>query len=181
SSTLANANYNITFVPADLTITEKAITITADAKSKVYGATDPTLTYTVSPDLVGSDVLTGSLSRATGETVGEYAISSTLVNANYNITFVPADLTITEKAITITADAKSKVYGSADPALTYTVSPDLVGSDVLTGSLSRATGEKVGEYAISSTLANANYNITFVPADLTITEKAITITADAKS
>ncbi|RXG11259.1 VCBS repeat protein [Leeuwenhoekiella polynyae] len=182
SSTLANSNYNITFVPADFTITEKAITITADAKSKVYGATDPALTYEIiSGSLETGDELSGSLSRATGETVGEYAISSTLANANYNITFVPADLTITEKAITITAAAKSKVYSAADPALTYTVSPSLVGSDALTGSLSRATGETVGEYAISSTLANGNYDITFVPADFTITEKAITVTADAKS
>ncbi len=183
SSSLANANYTITFVPADLSITEKAITITADAKSKVYGQTDPALTYQITTGaLVGADALTGSLSRATGEDVGDYAISSTLANTNYTITFVPADLSITEKAITITADAKSKVYGQTDPALTYQITTGaLVGADALTGSLSRATGEDVGDYAISSTLANTNYTITFVPADLSITEKAITITADAKS
>ncbi len=183
SSTLANANYNITFVPANLSITEKAITITADAKSKVYGETDPALTYQITTGaLVGTDALTGSLSRTTGEAVGDYAISSTLANANYNITFVPANLSITEKAITITADAKSKVYGETDPALTYQITTGaLVGTDALTGSLSRAAGENVGDYAISSTLANTNYTITFVPADLSITEKAMTITADAKS
>ena len=180
-STLANTNYNITFVSADLTITQKAITITADAKTKVYGDADPSLTYTVAPSLVGSDVLTGILSRTVGEDVGNYAIGSTLANTNYNITFVSADLTITQKAITITADAKTKVYGDSDPSLTYTVAPSLVGSDVLTGILSRTVGEDVGNYAIGSTLANTNYNITFVSADLTITQKAITITADAKT
>jgi len=182
SSSLANTNYAITFVSADFTITEKATTITADAKAKVYGESDPALTYTISTgSLVGSDVLTGNLSRATGENVGDYAISSTLANANYNITFESANFTITKKAITITADAKSKVYGATDPTLTYSVSPSLVGSDVFTGSLSRASGENVGDYAISSSLANTNYAITFVSADFTITEKAITITADAKA
>ncbi|QTE24336.1 MBG domain-containing protein [Polaribacter cellanae] len=183
SSTLNNANYNITFTSADLSITQKAITITADAKSKVYGDADPTLTYKITTgSLVGSDVFTGSLSRATGENVGTYAIASTLANSNYNITFVADNLSITQKAITITADAKSKVYGDADPTLTYQITTgSLVGSDVFTGSLSRATGENVGNYAISSTLNNANYNITFTSADLSITQKAITITADAKS
>ncbi len=183
SSTLANANYTITFESAALSITKKAITVTADAKSKVYGETDPALTYQITAGaLVGSDALTGSLSRATGEDVGDYAISSTLVNANYTITFESAALSITKKAITVTADAKSKVYGETDPALTYQITAGaLVGSDALTGSLSRATGEDVGDYAISSTLVNANYTITFESAALSITEKAITVTADAKS
>ena len=183
SSTLANANYTITFESAALSITKKAITVTADAKSKVYGETDPALTYQITAGaLVGSDALTGSLSRATGEDVGDYAISSTLANANYTITFESAALSITKKAITVTADAKSKVYGETDPALTYQITAGaLVGSDALTGSLSRATGEDVGDYAISSTLANANYTITFESAALSITKKAITVTADAKS
>jgi hypothetical protein len=73
-------------------------------------------------------------------------------------------------AITLTAAGKSKAYGTVDPALTYAItSGALVGSDALAGSLSRAVGENAGTYAISSTLANANYDVTFVPADLTIT------------
>jgi phage-related holin len=177
SSTLTNNNYNVTFVPADVTITKKSATVTADAKSKVYGDVDPALTYQAA--LVGTDVLTGSLTRAAGENVGNYAISSTLTNNNYNITFVPADVTITKKSATVTADAKSKVYGDVDPALTYQAA--LVGTDVLTGSLARAAGENVGSYAISSTLTNNNYNITFVPANIAITKKPVTVTADAKS
>jgi hypothetical protein len=124
---------------------------------------------------VGGDVLSGSLSRVAGEDVGTYAISSTLANANYDVTFVPASLTVGKAAITVTADAKSKVYGAADPALTYQVTTGaLVGGDVLSGSLSRVAGEDVGTYAISSTLANANYDVTFVPASLTISASAPT-------
>ncbi|WP_123921969.1 MBG domain-containing protein [Flavobacterium sp. LM4] len=181
ASTLDNSNYAITYAPADLTITTKAITVTADAKAKIYGAADPVLTYSVSPSLVGTDTFTGSLSRATGNNVGTYAIASSLNNTNYGITYAPADLTITTKAITVTADAKTKVYGAVDPVLTYSVVPSLETGDTFTGSLSRATGNNVGTYAIASSLNNTNYAITYAPAELTITAKAITVTADAKT
>ncbi|MGO4773870.1 MBG domain-containing protein, partial [Flavobacterium sp. W22_SRS_FK3] len=174
-------NYAITYAPADFTITAKAITVTADAKTKVYGTADPVLTYSVVPGLETGDAFTGSLSRATGNSVGTYAIASSLINTNYAITYAPADFTITAKAITVTADAKTKVYGTADPVLTYSVVPGLETGDAFTGSLSRATGNSVGTYAIASSLINTNYAITYAPADFTITTKAITVTADAKT
>jgi len=183
--TLANANYDITYVGSDFTITKKAITVTATAgQTKVYGATDPaSYVYTLSPVLIGSDILTGALTRAAGETVGAYAITQgTLTNANYDITYVGSNFTITKKAITLTATAgQTKVYGAADPtSYVYTLSPALVGSDVLTGVLTRAAGETVGTYAITQgTLTNANYDITYVGSDFTITKKAITVTATA--
>jgi hypothetical protein len=175
----AGTNYDITFVSADLTITAKPITVTADAKSKVYGDSDPTFTY-VSSDLGAS--FSGSLSRSTGETVGSYAITQGTLSAgtNYSISFVSANLTITAKPITVTADAKTKAFGDSDPSFTY-VSSDLGAS--FSGSLSRATGETVGSYAITqgSLSAGTNYSISFVSANLTITAKPITVTADAKS
>ena len=77
--------------------------------------------------------------------------------------------TIQKATVTITADAKTKVAGEDDPELTYTVS-GLLGSDALTGALSRETGEDAGEYAITigSLTAGSNYTITFVGAKLTI-------------
>ena len=84
-------------------------------------------------------------------------------NANYAITFVSANLAITAKPITVTAAAKTKVYGEADPALTYTVNAGgLETGDSLSGALTRASGADVGTYAIGQgTLANSNYAITF--------------------
>ena len=115
------------------------MTATADAKSKVYGDTDPALTYQItSGSLVGSDSLTGALTRVAGESVGTYAIQqgSLAASANYALTFIAANLRIGARSVTATADAKSKVYGNADPALTYQItSGSLVGSDSLTGSL----------------------------------------------
>ncbi|TDN42340.1 beta strand repeat-containing protein, partial [Azoarcus indigens] len=179
--TLANANYSITFTGNTLTITPKAITVSADAASKTYGDADPTLGWTAN-GLVGSDTLNGSLSRVAGENAGSYAINQgTLANANYSITFTGNTLTITPKAITVSADAASKTYGDADPTLGWTAN-GLVGSDTLGGSLSRVAGENAGSYAINQgTLANANYSITFTGNTLTITPKAITVSADAAS
>jgi hypothetical protein len=152
----------------------RSITVTADAKSKTYGDEDPALTHEVtSGNLVNGDTLSGSLVRATGESATTYRISQGTVSAssNYNLTYVPANLTINPRPITVTADAKSKIFGETDPALTYGItSGNLVGSDQLTGSLTRASGEAVGTYAIQqgSLSAGSNYNLSFVGRDLTI-------------
>ncbi len=184
-----NSNYNLTFVGASLTITARAITATADAKTKVYGDADPALTYQVtSGALQFSDTFSGALTRVAGETVASspYAIQqgTLALSSNYALTFVGANLSIMPRPITVTADAKTKVYGDADPALTYQItSGSLVGADSFAGSLTRAAGENVGTHAIQQgTLsAGTNYTLTFVGANLTITPRPITVTADAKT
>ena len=185
------ANYTVTYNSANLTITARPITINAEAKTKVYGETDPALTYTVSGTLASGDSFTGALSRVAGENVGPYAIQQGTLTitpgiANYTVTYNQANLTITSRAITVNAEAKTKVYGEADPALTYTLSGTLAGGDSFTGALSRVAGENVGSYAIQQgTLAitpgGANYTLTYNSANLTITVRAITVTAEAKT
>ena len=176
------ANYEITYAKGTLTVTKKALTITAEAKSKTYGEDDPALTYT-SSGLVGSDAITGTLSRVAGENAGTYAINQNTLTAgdNYAIAYTGANLTINKKALTIIADAKSKTYGEDDPALTYT-SSGLIGSDAITGALGREVGEDVGTYAINQNTLTAgdNYAVAYTGANLTINKKALTITADAK-
>ncbi|MFJ7761343.1 MBG domain-containing protein, partial [Pedobacter suwonensis] len=180
-----SSNYSITYVGADLTIGAKTITVTVAAKSKTYGDSDPALTYTFAPALITGDSFSGSLTRTPGENVGTYAINQgTLsLSSNYSLTYVGADLTIGAKTITVTAAAKSKTYGDADPALTYTFAPALVTGDSFSGSLTRTPGENVGTYAINQgTLSlSSNYSLTYVGADLTIGAKTITVTAAAKS
>jgi hypothetical protein len=184
--TLAGSgNYTLTFVGANLTIEKRAITVTADAQGKTYGDADPALTYKVTTgSLANANDLSGSLTRVAGQDVGTYAIQrGTLsANSNYALTFVGANFTITKRAIEVTAANKTKVYGDADPALTYTItSGTLAAGDSLSGSLTRVAGQDVGTYAIQrGTLsANSNYSFTFVGADFTITKRAITVTADS--
>ncbi|WP_172448518.1 MBG domain-containing protein [Caulobacter mirabilis] len=185
----ASANYDLTFIGSNLQITPRALTVTADALSRIYGNTNPLLTYVVSGlGLVNGDTLTGAL--ATGATtasgVGSYAITQgdLAASSNYDLTFVGATLAITPRAITVTADALSRIYGNANPLLTYTIGGlGLVNSDALSGALATGatTASGVGTYAITQgdLAASGNYDLTFVGSNLTVTPRAITITADA--
>src|SRR4029077_7752820 len=138
----AGTNYNLTFVGANLTITPRPVTVTADAKNKIYGDTDPALTSKItSGSLAFSDAFTGALTRAAGENVGTYAIQqgTLALNTNYSLTYVGANLAIVARPVTVTADAKSKTYGDLDPILTYqTSSGTLVTGDSFGGVLTRA-------------------------------------------
>ena len=172
ASGLSNSNYTITSVNGALSITPRPITVTVDSGSKVYGNADPALGWQLSSgSLVGGDTLGGSVSRAAGENVGSYAVSASgLSNGNYTITSVNGALSITPRPITVTADSGSKVYGSADPTLTWRLSSgSLVAGDALSGALSRTAGEDYGRHAITlGTLGHANYAIGFVGGVLDI-------------
>jgi large repetitive protein len=186
-SLVLSGNYVLSFVGANLSITARAITVTADPKSKTYGEADPALTYQVTTGgLVSGDAFTGGLTRLAGEDVGSHAIQqgSLALSGNYTLTFVGANLSITARAITVTADSKTKTYGETDPALTYQVTTGaLVSGDAFTGGLTRDAGQTVGSYAINQgTLAlNANYTLTFVGANLTITARPVQVTADGQT
>jgi hypothetical protein len=182
-----NGNYQLLFMPGTtFAITARPLTITADAKTKIYGDADPGLTYGItSGSLVAGDGFTGSLSRAAGENVGMYAITSSVsAGPNYDLTYVGANLSITPRAVAITAAAKTKMYGAVDPALTYAISSgNLVFSDAFSGALTRDMGEAVGDYAIrQGTVAlSANYALTYTGANLSITPKAASVVVAAKT
>ncbi len=84
-------------------------------------------------------------------------------------------LTILPRTIIATADAKTKIEGTADPALSYSTGTGLVGTDNFTGALSREAGEAPGDYTIKQgTLSlSANYNIDYKSASLHIYAKPI--------
>ncbi|APG60236.1 MBG domain-containing protein [Christiangramia salexigens] len=183
------SNYNETFVGDDFSITQRDITITVDAgQTKIYGDSDPSA-YTASVTsgvIQGSDVASGTLLRAAGESVGLYAITQNdyTYGSNYNETFVGDDFSITQRDITITVDAgQTKIYGDSDPsAYTASVTSGVIqGSDVASGTLLRVAGESVGLYAITQNdyTYGSNYNETFVGDDFSITQRDITITVDA--
>lgn len=185
----AGDNYAIVYTVADFNITKAALNITANAYTKIYGTTDPALTYTVN-GLTNGDtetIFTGTLSRTPGENVGTYTIEQGTLSAgnNYTTTYVGANFTITKATLNIVADTMSKIYGTTDPTLTYTTN-GLANGDTessIIGSLSRATGENIGTYAIGqgTLAAGGNYNISFTGADFNITKAPLNITADTKA
>ncbi|MCC0159939.1 two-partner secretion system adhesin CdrA [Pseudomonas aeruginosa] len=191
---LVSANYDLSYQGNNLTITKALLNVIADAKTKVYGDADPSLTYQVSGlkngDTAGS-ILTGGLNRAAGENVGVYGINQgdlALNSGNYDLSYQGNNLTITKALLNVIADAKTKVYGDADPALTYQVSGlkngDTAGAVLNGGSLSRVAGENVGVYGINQGglgLVSANYDLSYQGNNLTITKALLNVIADAKT
>jgi len=191
ASQTGNSSYAVaTSVQQTLTVGKAAQTITglaATDDSKTYGgiymdfdltATKGASTSALSYSSSNTSVATIHPTTGSVHIVGAGTTTLTVnqaADANYNAApAVTQILTVGKAAITLAADAKSKTYGASDPVLTYTItSGALVVGDSLTGGLSRAPGANVGTYAISSTLANANYDVTFVPASLTITAATV--------
>jgi hypothetical protein len=129
-------------------------------------------------------VLTGNLTRAAGQNVGSYAIGQGSLSAgsNYTIAYTGANFAITPASLSVSANSgQSKVYGSADPTLTYSYSGLVNGdtSSVFSGSQTRAAGQNVGSYAIGqgSLSAGSNYTIAYTGANFAITPAPVIVTA----
>ena len=168
-------------------IAKAEISIQAEDKSSKYGETLSELTWKVSGDYVKGDDLgvvvemnatsgSGTDGSALPANVGTYPIKlSWNENANYNAKLTEGIYTISKKAVTVTAEAKTITYGDEEAELTYEVTGLVKGDskeNAFTGTLKREEGTDAGTYLISiGTLAAKNYDISFTGADYVI-EKA---------
>lgn len=105
-----------------LTISPKAISVSADAKTKIEGTIDPPLTYVSSPALLGNDSFSGSLIREPGESGGDYAINqgSLVINTNYQINYKSANLHITPKPVANISGNAALCINNVSPTITFT-------------------------------------------------------------
>ncbi len=195
---------SVSFAPADtasflpvgtnvaLNVQKAPLAIAANDQSKVYGDSlvAPAATYT---GFVNSDTsasldtpVTLAHTATSGSDVGTYPITATgAVDANYTITHQNGTLTITPAALTITAQNKTKVYGSANPPLTAAYAGFVNGDDesdldtaVMLNTAAIASSP-VGSYTITATGAvDLNYSIAHVNGMLSVTPAEITVTAD---
>ncbi|WP_341992839.1 MBG domain-containing protein, partial [Azorhizobium sp. AG788] len=186
----ASANYALTYTGANVSVTARPLTVTADGQSMIYGNSLPTLTYMVGGSgLVNGDSLTGALATTASSTanVGIYGITQgTLANSNYAITYTGANVAVTARPLTVTADGQSMVYGNSLPTLTYGVGGSgLVNGDSLTGALTTTASStsNVGTYGITqgTLAASANYALTYTGANVVVTARPLTVTADGQS
>lgn len=171
-------------IHSSITVSPKVVQFTANDASKLVAEADPELTFSITSGAVigGDEVVT--IGRDAGETAGTYNISFSegADAANYEISTVGATFSITQTALTITADAATKTYGEVDPEFTFTITEgELAAGDELNGIISREEGEDVGTYALESSLFNAKYDITFIPANLTIGKADLSISVDDQS
>ena len=191
-------------------ITKRAITVSIEDKTSVYGEELLVLTAKVtSGELVGEEKLSEivTLSKAAGVNAGTYAISGAVNNnavaANYNVTFVGSNgsegvYTITKRAITVTVKNANSVYGEnlADISSGYDLSEGSMAPgeslDFISLEIEKKAGEteirNAGTYSIIGKSLNGNYAVKFVGQDgkndygvYTIAKREITVTIDNKT
>ena len=194
--TLSATNYSFAFTNGILSVGRAILTVSADAKSRNYGARNPTLTASYSGWLNGDTaaVLAGApalaCAAATNSPVGSYTITvsaGTLSATNYSLAFTNGLLAVNRAPITITATATNRAYGAANPVLTGTV-VGVVNRENITGLYSTLATETspAGTYSIAPSLSDpdgklGNYNVTTNSALLTITKAVLAVVADNKS
>jgi hypothetical protein len=196
-------NYNLiqqTGLTAD--ITPAPLHIAANSTTRLYGSSNPLYSATYIGFMSGESAtaLTGTLAFATpaipASNVGSYAIiPSGQSSNNYTIDYINGSLQVTPVSLMVSANIKSKVYGTNDPALTFSTiglvnNPsvgvvDTAGS-VFSGKLERTPGETVagGPYAISqgNLAANSNYMlVNFTGGNFTITPAVLKVVANPQS
>ncbi|MBK7132253.1 MAG: hypothetical protein IPH69_05325, partial [Bacteroidales bacterium] len=174
-----------------ITVNPKALTITAENKSKNYGDPLPVLTFTytglVNGDLATATPPTVTTTATAASPAGTYAITASgAADPNYTITYVPGVLTVNKVPLTITADNKNKNYGAALPSLTVTytglVNGDLAAATPPAVNTTATAASPAGTYPITASgAADPNYNISYVAGTLTVDKVPLTITADDKS
>ncbi|MFC3880800.1 Calx-beta domain-containing protein [Algoriphagus namhaensis] len=172
----ASGNQSSAVAVVTVVLVPKVLTVTADPEqSKIFGIADPVLTYSAT-GFVGTDteaILTGSLSRTAGETVGTYGINQGDLSAgpNYSINFVPADFEIIRAPINgITFTDDDFVFDGTSKSLAITGTLP-AGTSVAYTNNGRTN---VGTQEVTATISGSNYTDLVLTADLTITPATIT-------
>ena len=202
---LASANYSFSFVNGSLAVTKAPLVVTADAQTKVYGSANPTpLTATISGFVLGQTLATSGVTGTADVTtladvnspVNSYTLTAalgSLASANYSFSFVNGSLAVTKAPLVVTADAQTKVYGSANPTpLTATISGFVLGQTLATSGVTGTAdvttladvNSPVNSYTLTAalgSLASANYSFSFVNGSLAVTKAPLVVTADAQT
>ena len=182
SGAAATANYAVNYQPGTLTVKTMPVITWATPAQITYGTA------------LGAAQLNATAGGVAGTLVYTPA-SGTILNAgngqNLSVTFTPSNtvnyatatksvaINVLKKALTVTANAKSKDYGAALPALTCTA-VGLVNGDQLSGALATpaTAASPVGSYPITqgTLAASANYTLSYTGANLTVNKGGQTIT-----
>ncbi|WP_319591161.1 MBG domain-containing protein [uncultured Draconibacterium sp.] len=191
------SNYSMANLGTTGNILKKELTVTADAKTKVYGESNPALTYQYSGFVNSetSDVLTTEPTASTTvdatTDVGTHIDAITVsggVDDNYSFTYVANDFTVTAVTITVTADDIIRGVGETTPAYSYTMTgfknaeteaglrtaSSLSGTVTFTDNTSGSTA--AGSYTITpvvTALAATNYTFTASNGTLTISNVVV--------
>jgi MBG domain (YGX type)/FG-GAP-like repeat/Viral BACON domain/Putative binding domain, N-terminal len=188
----ATANYESATTSVSIQVNRAPLSLTVDAKSKLYGGAVPALTGTLA-GVVNGDAITPSYATiATQQSpTGSYPITGSLIDpnhrlVNYNATITPSTLTVLPAPLAISANPATKQYSDPLPQLTATFTGFVLGEtpSVLSGTLSITTTAMPlsgpGSYPIAiGGLMSSNYAIVYTGSTLTVTpeDARVTITS----
>ena len=179
------ANYTVVYVNGTLTVGQATLTVTAANASRLYGATNPTFSATVT-GAQGSDsfTTTETTTATTTSPVGTYPIVPLAAGtslANYTVVYVNGTLTVGQATLTVTAANASRAYGAPNPTFTATATgADNGDTFTLTGSSTATPASPVGTYPIlplATGVNLANYTVVYVNGTLTVGQATLTVTA----
>jgi hypothetical protein len=187
-----NPNYDIVLQPGTLKVNPASLTVTAENKTKTYGAPLPAFTASFSGFLNGDTaaVLTAPVAFSTTATersaVGTYPITpSGAASPNYTLSFKPGALTVSRALLTVTAEPKTKSYGGPSPELTATYS-GFVNGDTAANlaqpvllSTTATASSPVGTYQIRVAGGESpNYTLAYNNGVLSVVKAPLIICAD---
>ncbi|MBE9600300.1 MBG domain-containing protein, partial [Pedobacter sp. MC2016-24] len=180
----ASGKYAQTTASTTLTVAAKQLTIANTNRAKVYGQvlTGTDFAGTITGLVNGDNITVTRTSTGAVATAGvtTYPIVATVVDpgnkiGNYTVSNPNGTLTVTAKALTITADDKEKFAGTANPTLTvsYAGFANNETAAVLTTPAVIATTATLnsvpGDYPITASGAvAANYSISYVAGNLKV-------------
>ena len=153
-------------VSQSLTVAKKALTVTAQNATRAYGLANPSFTVTLSGFISGETLANSGVTGTAGLSTTALTTSSpntfaitpvvgSLSSANYSFnTFTAGTLTITQASATVTLGNLAQTYtGSALAASATTVPAGLT----VNLAYNPASPVNVGTYAVTATVADANY------------------------
>jgi hypothetical protein len=190
ASGLTSTDYALSYVDGTLAVTPAPLAVTPADTTRVYGDANPAFTGSVL-GLQNGDAITASFGTVAtpASNVGTYDVTASLSDpdsklGNYSVTLKTGHLTITPAPLSVLAADATKVYGSANPLLTGTLS-GVVNGDAITASFvtSATASSDVGSFAITPVLADpngrlSNYTITATNGTLSVTPAPLTVTAN---
>lgn len=161
-----------------LEVTPRAITVTAQNASKIYGEKDPVFEWSVtSGELVGDDTLELEIEREDCDDVreGGYALRLTQpegANPNYAITFIDGTFIINQRPLTVTWGTTEFVYDGKEHCpvaeLGNVIGKDDLGAFVdgsqtevgtYTATLAELTGKAAGNYTLPADGLTCEFSI----------------------
>ena len=203
-SGLTSGNYEIVWRTGTLSVDTRDVTVTIKDQTTTYTGVTAVLdqdAYEATNVYGGEDL--GIALSTDGVNAGDYAITASWSNNNYDVTFAGSwsgnqwgTLTIDPAPLTITAENKTIIYGDALTSVAFSVSysglvNDEQADEVLGGTLAFATANTAGGAAYAqgdaagstytiraSGLTSGNYTIEWLTGTLTVEKRVVTVEVD---